>query len=137
MADEPKTLDPWDAMGYPKPANNPPTKAAVREAYRMLVMPELKPIIEAQIAKARGVNHFMLREPETGQWRRLTDPDEIAAALNDPRAVDGSTFYVHTKDPDIAALTDLLNRTMDKPKEADQDAPFKASVQFSWLKTEE
>ncbi len=112
---------PWDELGIPKPANQPIPKSVVREAYRVLAMPFIKPIAEAQIARAMGISHFMLRDPESGEWRRLTDPDQITAALNHPDASAGSTYYIHTKDPDMAAISDLLNRCLDKPKEQPQE----------------
>ena len=38
-------------------------------------------MIEAQIANACGVQHFFLRDESTGQFKRITGPDEIEAAV--------------------------------------------------------
>lgn len=135
MADEPE-MTPWDQMGFPKPANNLPSKAQVRDVYRTYWLPRMRALLEAQEARALGLVHFMLRDPLTGEWRRLTDPDQIAAAMNDPRAEQGSTYRIHTKDPDGKDISDILNRVIDKPKEQEQEIEVKAAVQFSW-KTEE
>ena len=88
-------------------------KARLRE----LVLSELDPIVRGLIAKARGVNHMMLRDPETGQWVRLTEQEQIEAALNAEGAEEGKTFWIHTKDPDVQAAADLLNRAIGKPIE--------------------
>lgn len=88
-------------------------KARLRE----LVLSELDPIVRGLIAKARGVNHMMLRDPETGQWVRLTEQEQIEAALNAEGAEEGKTFWIHTKDPDVQAAADLLNRAIGKPVE--------------------
>lgn len=88
-------------------------KARLRE----LVLAELDPIVRGLIAKAKGVNHMMLRDPESGQWIRLTEQAQIEAALNAEGAEEGKTFWIHSKDPDTQAAADLLNRTIGKPTE--------------------
>lgn len=105
--------------GRPRGRRNDATlaKEAAREVQRALITAKLRPLTEAQIDNAMGVSHFMLRDAETGQWQRLTDADQIQAALNAPGAAEGSTFYIYTKDPSIQAFTDLMNRALDKPKE--------------------
>ena len=60
---------------------------------------------------------MMLRDPETGQWVRLTEQEQIEAALNAEGAEEGKTFWIHTKDPDVQAAADLLNRAIGKPVE--------------------
>lgn len=88
-------------------------KARLRE----LVLAELDPIVRGLIAKAKGVNHMMLRDPESGQWIRLTEQEQIEAALNAEGAEEGKTFWIHSKDPDVQAAADLLNRAIGKPIE--------------------
>src|SRR5215470_9265844 len=90
-------------------------KAEARELVRQMITENLKPMIKAQIANACGVQHFFLRDPSTGQFKRITDPDEIEAALNAPNASEGSTYWIFSKDPNVQAFTDLLNRALDKP----------------------
>ncbi len=135
MADDQDPV--WDALNIAPPAANLPSKGLIREVYRTLALPRMRDIVEGQIAKAVGVSHFMLRDPESGQWRRLTDPDEIQAALNHPNAAHGSTYFIHTKDPDVPAITDILNRCMDKPKEQEQTVDVNAKLEMSWKETEE
>jgi hypothetical protein len=92
-------------------------KAEAREFLRRTVIDNLAPMLKAQIAHATGVQHFFLRDPSTGQFKRITDPDEIEAALNAPNASEGSTYWIFSKDPNVQAFTDLLNRALDKPTE--------------------
>lgn len=102
-------------------------KARLRE----LVLAELDPIVRGLIAKAKGVNHMMLRDPETGQWVRLTEQEQIEAALNAEGAEEGKTFWIHTKDPDVQAAADLLNRAIGKPIE---EVSLEGNIKtvFSW-----
>lgn len=102
-------------------------KARLRE----LVLSELDPIVRGLIAKAKGVNHMMLRDPETGQWVRLTEQEQIEAALNAEGAEEGKTFWIHTKDPDVQAAADLLNRAIGKPIE---EVSLEGNIKtvFSW-----
>src|SRR5262249_42119445 len=87
------------------------------ELVRRMITERLEPMIEAQIANACGVQHFFLRDGSTGQFKRITDPDEIEAALNAENAGEGSTYWIFSKDPNVQAFTDLLNRAIDKPAE--------------------
>lgn len=98
---------------YPETINKLEGKARLRE----LVLAELDPIVRGLIAKAKGVNHMMLRDPESGQWIRLTEQAQIEAALNAEGAEEGKTFWIHSKDPDTQAAADLLNRAIGKPTE--------------------
>ena len=93
-------------------------KEAARALLRQMVYARLPQLVNAQLASAEGIAHFMLRDPESGQFQRLTDPDQIQAALNAPNAAEGSTYYIFTKDPSIQAFTDLANRALDKPVES-------------------
>mgnify|MGYP001309500473 CR=1 FL=1 len=113
---------------FPKTLEKLEGKARLRE----LVLRNLDPIVLGLIAKARGVNHMMLRDPETGQWVRLTEVEQIEAALNAPGAEEGKTFWVHTKDPDVAAASDILNRAIGKPIE-EVDIQARVAHAFKWI----
>ena len=92
-------------------------KEAARAALREVVLEQLRPLVKAQLDNAMGVSHFLLRDPKSGKFERITDPDQIQAALNADGAQEGSTYYIYTKDPSVQAFTDLMNRTLDKPAE--------------------
>lgn len=121
--------------GKPKGYIFPKTleKQEGKERLRQMVLASLDPIVRGLIGKATGINHMMLRDETTGQWIRLTEPEQIEAALNSPGAEQGKTFWIHTKDPDVAAATDILNRAIGKPVEEVQvDADVK--MVFGWAK---
>jgi hypothetical protein len=84
---------------------------------RRMVLEQLAPIVRGLIGKATGINHMMLRDETSGQWIRLTEQDQIEKALNAPGAELGKTFWIHTKDPDVQAAADILNRAIGKPTE--------------------
>lgn len=107
--------------GKPKGFVFPATvsKEQGREAVRTMVLRKLGPLIDAQISNALGINHFMLRDPKTGHFERVTDVNQIQEALNAPNAAEGSTYFIHSKDPQVQALQLLLAYALDKPKEQD------------------
>lgn len=109
--------------GRPKGSLNPSTitKEQAREALRQIVLAKMEKLVAAQMDNAVGVSHFLLRDPKTGKFERLTEPEQIQAALNADGAEEGSTYYVYTKDPSVQAFTDLMNRALDKPKEQEQE----------------
>lgn len=120
--------------GKPKGYKAPATleKHAAREIARKRITDRLLPIVDAQIDSAVGINHFMLRDKETGEWKRLTDPDQIVKAMNDPRAKFGSTYLIYTKDPNNNAARDMLAYAIDKPKEQEQEVALKGGIVIKW-----
>ena len=91
-------------------------KEASREALRQIVLREMEAMTAAQIANAKGISHFFLRDPKTGQFVKIEDAKAIETALNSGE--EGSYYWIFTKDPSIQAFTDLMNRALDKPVEA-------------------
>jgi hypothetical protein len=96
-------------------------KALAREEARKLIAQHINRMMLAQVEAACGLNHFMLRDPETGQFERITDPDQIAAALNAAGASEGSTYHIWAKDPNVGAFNTLAAYYLDKPKEQVQE----------------
>lgn len=117
---------------YPETIQKEEAKAALRD----MVIASLQPILRGLIGKAIGINHMMLRDETTGQWIRLTEQDQIEKALNAPGAEEGKTFWIHTKDPDVQAAADLLNRAIGKPTEEIQ-AEVKGGLTIRWKAREE
>lgn len=110
--------------GRPKGAKNKSTldKEAARERLRERVLAQFAPLIDAQIANAKGLSHFFLRDEKTKQFVRITDPKQIEIALNMGEGDgEGKYYWIHTKDPSTQAFTDLMNRALDKPKEQPQE----------------
>jgi hypothetical protein len=111
-------------------------KEEAKARLREMIIARLEPILEAGMDSATGIKHFMLRDPDTGQFRRLTDPAEIEAALNAPGAAEGSTYWIYVKDPSVQAMADLLNRAIGKPVEEVQ-AEVKGGLTIRWKAREE
>lgn len=98
-------------------------KAAARELLREMVTAEMKPLVAAQIAQAKGVNYLVVREASTGKFLRVAGPNE--------RIKKGEEIIeVWHKPPSTAAFTDLMNRALDKPKEQALDM----NVNVDWEK---
>jgi hypothetical protein len=86
------------------------------EATRQQVYARRRDIIEAQIRSAVGLVHFMKRNPLSGKWERLDDPEEIESVLNDPNMADGTHYHLAVRDPNNAAAALLLAYALDHPK---------------------
>lgn len=121
-------LTPWDELGWPKARVNPPTKAEVRAAYQALLLPDLKPIIEAQKARAMGLKHLVVREAD-GKFKRISADD--LATLDA-----GAVVEVWERDPDQKAIDTILAYCLDKPKEQPQEVEYTGLVQFAWKQEE-
>ena len=118
--------------GRPKGRLNDATlsKQAIRQAIQDKVAANLEPMLDAQIEHAKGIKHLMLRDADGGKFERVTDVEQIDAALATGRA-----FWLFTKDPSVQAFTDLMNRAADKPAEQEQDVAVSGHLVISWKKT--
>lgn len=101
-------------------------KEVQREVVRQLVAAELEPMVRKQIKHAQGIDHFFLRNEKTKQFEQVTNPALIEAALNS--GDEDSYYWIFTKDPSVQAFSDLLNRTLDRPKEQEQDLNIKTTI---------
>lgn len=117
--------------GKPKGFKAPATisKELAREVLRNRVIAELAPLIDAQVANAKGISHFFLRD-KAGQFVKIEDAKAIQTALNS--GDEGSYYYIFTKDPSIQAFTDLMNRALDKPAEPEQKHEVTGGLVISW-----
>lgn len=86
-------------------------KEEARAALRARVIAEMGPLVDAQIANAKGLSFLMVREKTTGKFLRV---GKGAAEKLDPEQ---EIIEVWEKDPSVQAFTDLMNRTIDKPVE--------------------
>src|SRR5215831_1805015 len=88
-------------------------KIHARELVRQKITENLNTLLDAQIDNAQGLKHLMMRDPKTGQFTRVTgDAQEVDEAVKT-----GNAFWIYTKDPNVQAFTDLMNRALDKPAE--------------------
>jgi hypothetical protein len=99
--------------GRPAGTKNEKTleKAAARELVRQMITERLEPLLAAQIDNAVGIRHLIMRDPNTGKFERITNVEQIDEGLRT------GAFWIYTKDPNVQAFTDLLNRCIDKPAE--------------------
>jgi len=120
--------------GRPKGSQNKATKAKeldkeqAREFLRTIVKANLGPMIDAQIANAKGIKYLMAREKKGGKWVKVSEA--MAGSL-----AEDSMIEVWEKDPSVQAFTDLLNRTLDKPVEQiQQEHSGQVNMVVQWQK---
>ena len=107
-------------------------KEQAREYVRQMVTARLGSLLEAQLDNAEGIRHLMMRDPKTGKFERITgDAKQIDKALKSKNACG-----IYTKDPNVQAYTDLLNRAIDKPAEHVQ-VEGAGSITIRWQTDEE
>ena len=91
------------------------SKEIAREQLRQIVLAELKPMTDAQIANAKGIKYLVARERKGGKFVRL-DEARVKAILEGADS-EHEMIEVWEKDPSTPAFTDLMNRAIDKPTE--------------------
>lgn len=96
--------------GFVYPATQ--EKALQREIARKLITKHLEPMIEAQVAVAKGVDYMLVRH-EDGTYVRATDVDAIDEALKRG----GDAFRIVTQQPNTPAFNTLMAYALDKPAE--------------------
>jgi hypothetical protein len=84
-----------------------------REALRQVVMQHMPEMVQAQVAHAKGLTYLVRRDKGSGKFVRVT------ADMLDKQSED-DVIEMWTKEPNVPAFTDLLNRALDKPKEQEQ-----------------
>lgn len=119
--------------GRPKGSKSPATfeKEALRQALRLEVQANVKPMVAAQIANAIGIKYLVARERKGGKFVRLSEAK--VKEILDGKESEHEVIEVWEKDPSIQAFTDLLNRTIDKPAEVvDATLSHSGTVVFKW-----
>jgi hypothetical protein len=103
-------------------------KEEARELLRQMIAKDLEKLIAAQIDNAMGIRHAFLRDGQ-GRFIQLTDPKQIEIALNS--GDEGKYYWTYTKDPNIQAFTDLMNRALGKPVEPMQ-VEQQGAIEIRW-----
>ena len=80
------------------------------DVIKELVLKELGPMTEAQIAQAKGVKYMILRQPN-GSYARATDVKQIDVAC----AIGAEAFEVFTAAPDTQAFRTLTEQSFGRP----------------------
>lgn len=84
-------------------------KLVLRELLRQKVAAHFGPLLDAQIANAQGIQHFVLRD-KAGKFVRVTSAEAAVQALNNPESV----YEFWTRDPSIQAAAYLIDQAIDK-----------------------
>lgn len=103
--------------GRPKGSKNKSgiDKEVLRAVIRAKVAEHMGPMLDAQIANAKGIKYLVARERKGGKFVRL-DEQRVKAILGGKDS-EHEMIEVWEKDPSVQAFTDLMNRTVDKPAE--------------------
>jgi len=101
-----------DGAGRPKDSKSQGTlaKEAAREHVRQRITAELDPTIDGAIQRAKGLSYLVTRDGQTGRFVRVT---HTLGSV-------GTVIEVWEKEPDMAAIRELLDRALDKSKEQEQ-----------------
>lgn len=86
-------------------------KEEANKALAAIVLREMRDMTAAQISNAKGVKFLVVREKKTGKFLRV---GKGRAERLDP---EHEIIEIWEKDPSILAYTDLMNRTLGKPKD--------------------
>lgn len=101
-------------------------KEEARKRLREMVISKLEPLVEAQLANARGIKYLVVRDKRGGKFIRVTE------AMAKSKQGGEEIIEVWEKDPSIQAFTDLLNRALDKPAEQEQQVAVAGSLEIRW-----
>jgi hypothetical protein len=92
-------------------------KVQAREYVREYVMSHMPAMLKAQVAHSQGIGHLFTRDKK-GKFTKIENEAQALDLLE--HGEEGKDFYIFMKDPSVQAFTDLLNRTLDKPREQEQ-----------------
>lgn len=102
------------------------TKEAAREALRQIVLADMRDLVAAQLAQAKGLSYMVVRDKSTGKFLRVAE-NQASELKPDEQIIE-----IWEKDPSVQAFTDLMNRALDKPKEQEQDLNIQGAIELKW-----
>lgn len=110
-------------------------KEQLRLVVRERIAAEIGPMLDAQIANAKGIKFLMARARKGGKFVRLTQ--EMVEAIQSGQDTQHELIEVWEKDPSVQAFTDLLNRTIDKPTDhVETTGDSTISLKIAWQSSE-
>jgi hypothetical protein len=89
-------------------------KERARQKLREMVWAEMDAMTQAQIDNAKGIKYLVVRERKGGKFVRVT---EAMANVKLGQANGEEIVEVWEKDPSVHAYSDLMDRTIGRPKE--------------------
>lgn len=93
-------------------------KDAAREETRQYLTERLKPVLRAHVANAQGIGHLYTRD-KAGKFTKIESEAEIDRLLVE--GIEGTNYWIFTKDPSTQSFAEILNRSLDKAKEQEQE----------------
>lgn len=103
-------------------------KEIAHEHLRQMVLANMRPLVERQMANCMGIGHMYTRDKH-GRYTRIEDEAKVWEMLQ--TGVEGEQFWIFTKDPSVSAFTDLMNRAIGKPVEA-QEVKHSGALTVKW-----
>lgn len=103
-------------------------KEAIRAKIREMVADQIVPLVDAQLSNAKGLRYLVTRDKKSGKFIRVTEA--MARSAQDTDLAD--SIEVWEKEPNVSAFMDLLNRTIDRPTEAQPEEPWKGELTVKW-----
>lgn len=101
-------------------------KIALRARIFARVAAEIDPLLDSQIAAAKGTKYLVTRGAD-GKFTKVTEAMALAWTDDNQPIIE-----VWEEKPSTPAFTDLMNRAADKPIEPAQDVNLNANVSFRW-----
>jgi len=92
---------------------------------------QLEPIVDAQIANAKGIKYLVVRERKGGKFVRVTESMAKAKLGKGEEIIE-----VWEKDPSVQAFSELLNRAYGKAKEPKQEVDVSGDLVLRWKSSE-
>jgi hypothetical protein len=100
------------------------------ETIAEMVIKDLKPMVLAQLAQAKGLRYLVVRDKKTGKFIRVSK-----AMAKEKLDKDEEIVEIWEKDPSVHAFADLMNRTFGRPAEYSdpnkkKDKPIRISIEW-------
>lgn len=102
-------------------------KLQAREFVRQYITAQLQPLLDAQVANAKGLKYLVTRDKRTGKFVRVGE-----AMARTKQGQDEETIEIWEKDPSVQAFTDLFNRALDKPADPVQQLDITGALEVHW-----
>ena len=114
------------------PGPDPKTisKQEARELLRRAILPHMQEMVASQVANAKGLKYLVIRDKRSGKFVRVTEA--MARQREGRPEAEHESVEIWEKDPSTAAWTDLMNRALDRPPEAEPDQPWKGELLIGW-----
>jgi hypothetical protein len=98
---------------------------------RELLKAELEPIVQSQLANAKGISYLVVRERKGGKFVRVHQA-MARGAKNGKLGEDEEIIEVWEKDPSVYAFKEILDRAYGRAKEPEQKHDHTGEIVLRW-----